>query len=151
MLPRSKTLITTLTGSVLALAAMTSVLQAACASHKSLGVSRTITVDARGGKLFGGLQYRANGDLLRDREVILTFDDGPARLLSSWLDEWPFLTPKWCGKWPKQAIPLPVTRGATEICSNAAPNGLEAKSNLASAQCGWQRKSQFHPSSGFRT
>jgi peptidoglycan/xylan/chitin deacetylase (PgdA/CDA1 family) len=83
MLPRLKTLITTLAGSVLALAAMTSALQAACASSKSLGVSRTITVDASGGKLFGGLQYRVDNDLLKDREVILTFDDGPARRYTS--------------------------------------------------------------------
>ena len=30
------------------------------------------------GKLYGGLQYKAD-DLLKDGEVILTFDDGPLR------------------------------------------------------------------------
>jgi peptidoglycan-N-acetylglucosamine deacetylase len=79
MLPRPKTLILTLAGSVLALAATTGVSLAACASANSLGVSRTITINPGGGQLYGGLQYRANSDLLRDREVVLTFDDGPAR------------------------------------------------------------------------
>lgn len=51
--------------------------QAAC-GDKALGVSRTITIDTTGGKLYGGLQYKAQ-DLLKDGEVILTFDDGPLR------------------------------------------------------------------------
>ena len=51
--------------------------QAAC-GDKALGVARTITIDTTGGKLYGGLQYKAQ-DLLKDGEVILTFDDGPLR------------------------------------------------------------------------
>ena len=50
----------------------------ACERPNALGVSRTITIDPSGGKLYGGLQYRS-ADLLKDREVILTFDDGPLR------------------------------------------------------------------------
>lgn len=42
-----------------------------------LGVSRTIAVDASKGPQFGA-QYRG-GSLLKDGEVILTFDDGPSR------------------------------------------------------------------------
>ncbi len=49
----------------------------ACRSER-LGVSRTITIDTMGGKLYGGLQYKSS-DLLKDGEVILTFDDGPLR------------------------------------------------------------------------
>lgn len=52
--------------------------EASCARSSSLGVSRTITIDATGGKLYGGLQY-GSSDLLKDGEVILTFDDGPLR------------------------------------------------------------------------
>lgn len=53
--------------------------QAQCAGRtNALGVSRTVTIDASGGKLYGGLQYDA-GSLLKDGEVILTFDDGPLR------------------------------------------------------------------------
>ncbi len=55
--------------------------QAACQPGANvLGVSRTITLDTQGGKLYGGLQYGSSGsDLLRDGEVVLTFDDGPLR------------------------------------------------------------------------
>ena len=53
--------------------------QAACERGGNvLGVSRTITLDTQGGKLYGGLQY-GSSDLLRDGEVVLTFDDGPLR------------------------------------------------------------------------
>lgn len=53
--------------------------EAACPGNsEALGVSRTITIDAQGGKLYGGLQYDP-GSLLKDGEVILTFDDGPLR------------------------------------------------------------------------
>lgn len=46
--------------------------------ENALGVSRTIIIDTKGGKLYGGLQYHAN-KLLKDGEVVLTFDDGPLR------------------------------------------------------------------------
>jgi peptidoglycan/xylan/chitin deacetylase (PgdA/CDA1 family) len=49
---------------------------AACDKKDVLGVSRTITLDTAGGKRVGGLQY-GDSDLLKDREVVLTFDDGP--------------------------------------------------------------------------
>lgn len=50
---------------------------AECENDSPLGVSRIAEVDTSGGALFGGLQYIANGDFLQDREVVLTFDDGP--------------------------------------------------------------------------
>ncbi|MEN2494593.1 MAG: hypothetical protein TECD_00497 [Hyphomicrobiaceae bacterium hypho_1] len=43
-----------------------------------LGVSRTITIDTNGGLLHGSVQYKT-ASLLRDREVVLTFDDGPLK------------------------------------------------------------------------
>ena len=66
-----------LSAALLSLGAAAGTAQAAC-GDQTLGVSRTITIDATGGKLYGGLQYDS-GNLLRDGEVILTFDDGPLR------------------------------------------------------------------------
>lgn len=42
----------------------------------SLGITRTIEIDAAQGPRFGSNQYH-DRDILRDREVALTFDDGP--------------------------------------------------------------------------
>lgn len=43
-----------------------------------LGLSRVVEIDTAGGPRFGTLQYKGN-DFLADGEVVLTFDDGPAR------------------------------------------------------------------------
>jgi peptidoglycan/xylan/chitin deacetylase (PgdA/CDA1 family) len=43
-----------------------------------LGVSRVVEIDTGPGPRFGQLQYRDN-DFLKDKEVVLTFDDGPLR------------------------------------------------------------------------
>ncbi|MEL6622192.1 MAG: polysaccharide deacetylase family protein [Pseudomonadota bacterium] len=51
----------------------------ACTNSRSLGVSRVITIDTRKQTHFGSQQYKFGPDLLRDREVVLTFDDGPLR------------------------------------------------------------------------
>lgn len=51
-----------------------------CKNPNALGVSRVITVDTKGGPRFGNVQYRnKEQELLKDGEVILTFDDGPLR------------------------------------------------------------------------
>ncbi len=57
---------------------MTLAAKANCANDNAISVARTVTLDTTGGKLYGGLQYGAD-NLLRDREVLLTFDDGPLR------------------------------------------------------------------------
>ncbi|MCB1511732.1 MAG: polysaccharide deacetylase family protein [Hyphomicrobiaceae bacterium] len=44
---------------------------------KALGVSRTLKIDATAGPRYGRLQYR-DFEPLGDKEVVLTFDDGPA-------------------------------------------------------------------------
>ena len=50
-----------------------------CATKSGvLGVSRVIEVDATNGPRFGLGQYKEN-DILADKEVVLTFDDGPLR------------------------------------------------------------------------
>ena len=47
----------------------------------SIGLARTIEIDTRGGPRFGQNQYPGQSSL-RDREVILTFDDGPHKSLT---------------------------------------------------------------------
>jgi len=47
-----------------------------CANPDALGVSRTVVVDTTGGPGFGFLQYKQL-DFLTDKEVVLSFDDGP--------------------------------------------------------------------------
>jgi peptidoglycan/xylan/chitin deacetylase (PgdA/CDA1 family) len=51
---------------------------AGCQARPALGVSRTIEVDAARGPRFGHQQYK-DLTVLNDREVVLTFDDGPLR------------------------------------------------------------------------
>ena len=49
---------------------------ATCANPNALGVARVIEIDTTGGPGFGFEHFKAY-DFLRDREVVLTFDDGP--------------------------------------------------------------------------
>ncbi|MEO0730314.1 MAG: polysaccharide deacetylase family protein, partial [Pseudomonadota bacterium] len=53
--------------------------EATCTNRFGLGVSRVIEIDPRKQTHFGSQQYRSANELLRDREVVLTFDDGPLR------------------------------------------------------------------------
>src|SRR6266480_3787231 len=48
----------------------------ACANPDALGVTRTVTVDTTGGPGFG-FEHFKQLDFLQDKEVVLTFDDGP--------------------------------------------------------------------------
>src|SRR4051794_1951652 len=48
----------------------------ACANPDALGVSRMVVIDTTGGPGFGFLQCK-QFDFLTDKEVVLTFDDGP--------------------------------------------------------------------------
>jgi peptidoglycan/xylan/chitin deacetylase (PgdA/CDA1 family) len=47
-----------------------------CTNPNALGVSRTVEVDTQGGPGFGGEHFKQH-DFLRNKEVVLTFDDGP--------------------------------------------------------------------------
>ncbi len=47
-----------------------------CTNPNALGVSRTVEIDTSGGPGFGGEHFKQH-DFLRNKEVILTFDDGP--------------------------------------------------------------------------
>lgn len=44
---------------------------------RTTGLARTIAVDAAGGGFYGRLQYKETNPLLRPKEIVLTFDDGP--------------------------------------------------------------------------
>lgn len=54
----------------------------ACANPNALGVARVVAIDTTGGPGFG-FEHFKQLDFLRDKEVVLTFDDGP----------WPHNTP----------------------------------------------------------
>jgi peptidoglycan/xylan/chitin deacetylase (PgdA/CDA1 family) len=56
--------------------------RAACNTPGALGVGRTVEIDTTGGPGFG-FEHFKQLDFLRDKEVVLTFDDGP----------WPLNTP----------------------------------------------------------
>ena len=47
-----------------------------CNLKKKLGVSRVIEVDTKGGPLYGRHQYKKTLPL-KEKEIVLTFDDGP--------------------------------------------------------------------------
>jgi peptidoglycan/xylan/chitin deacetylase (PgdA/CDA1 family) len=55
----------------------------ACANPNALGVGRVVEIDTTGGPGFGFEHFKAY-DFLKDKEVVLTFDDGP----------WPGHTPE---------------------------------------------------------
>ncbi len=71
-------------GSILVerLAAGSSARAAAQCGPEAIGLARTIEIDAKGGPRFGENQYTGKVPLLRDGEVILTFDDGPHKTLT---------------------------------------------------------------------
>jgi peptidoglycan/xylan/chitin deacetylase (PgdA/CDA1 family) len=52
------------------------VVEKACANPDALGVSRVVEIDTTGGPGFG-FQHFKQFDFLADKEVVLTFDDGP--------------------------------------------------------------------------
>lgn len=56
----------------------TSAMAANCANPNAIGVSRTVQIDTTGGPGFGFEHYKAN-DFLQNKEVVLTFDDGPQK------------------------------------------------------------------------
>ena len=48
-----------------------------CDKPDGLGLSRFVQIDTTGGPRFGLIQHPEGYDFLRDKEVVLTFDDGP--------------------------------------------------------------------------
>jgi peptidoglycan/xylan/chitin deacetylase (PgdA/CDA1 family) len=50
--------------------------KATCANPDAIGLARTVEIDTTGGPGFGFEHFRQH-DFLRNKEVVLTFDDGP--------------------------------------------------------------------------
>jgi len=90
----------------------------ACANPNALGVSRVVAIDTTGGPGFG-FEHFKQLDFLREKEVVLTFDDGP----------WPVNTPaviKALDDQCTKAIFFPIGKHATyhpEILKAVAAHG----------------------------
>lgn len=70
------------TAGVLTLCGTGMALAADCPGNpNAIGVSRVVQIDTTGGPAFGFAQYKVH-DFLQDKEVILTFDDGPQAKLT---------------------------------------------------------------------
>lgn len=93
-------------------------LKANCANPNALGVARVVQIDTTGGPGFG-FEHFKQLDFLRDKEVVLTFDDGP----------WPVNTPsvlKTLADECTKAIFFPIGKHATyypEILKTVAADG----------------------------
>ncbi|CAN5317388.1 polysaccharide deacetylase family protein [soil metagenome] len=92
--------------------------KANCANPNAIGVSRVVQIDTTGGPGFG-FEHFKQLDFLRDKEVVLTFDDGP----------WPVNTPsvlKTLAEECTKAIFFPIGKHATyypEILKHVAEEG----------------------------
>jgi peptidoglycan/xylan/chitin deacetylase (PgdA/CDA1 family) len=92
--------------------------KAACANPDALGVSRVVEIDTTGGPGFG-FEHFKQLDFLADKEVVLTFDDGP----------WPGNTPsvlKTLADECTKAVFFPIGKHATyhpEILRQVAAAG----------------------------
>lgn len=89
-----------------------------CANPDALGVSRVVEIDTTGGPGFG-FEHFKQLDFLRDKEVVLTFDDGP------WLTTTPTVL-KTLADECVRAIFFPIGKHATyypEILKNVAAAG----------------------------
>jgi len=92
--------------------------KANCANPNAIGVSRVVQIDTTGGPGFG-FEHFKQLDFLRDKEVVLTFDDGP----------WPVNTPsvlKTLADECTKAIFFPIGKHATyypEILKQVAEQG----------------------------
>ena len=92
--------------------------KSACANPDALGLSRTVVVDTTGGPGFG-FEHFKQLDFLGDKEVVLTFDDGP----------WPGNTPgvlKALADECTKAVFFPIGKHATyypEILKQVAAAG----------------------------
>ena len=90
----------------------------ACANPDALGVSRVVEIDTKGGPGFGFAHFKQL-DFLTDKEIVLTFDDGP----------WPVNTPsvlKALADECTKAVFFPIGKHATyhpEILKQVAAAG----------------------------
>ncbi len=102
---------------------------ATCSNPDALGVSRTVEIDTTGGPGFGFEHFKQH-DFLRNKEVLLTFDDGP----------WPVNTPAVLKALADQCVKatfFPVGKHATyypEILKQVAEAGHTIGSHTWSHQ-----------------
>ncbi len=61
-----------------ALAAPAAAAPTRCPNDNAIGLARTVEIDTKGGPGFGFEHYKAH-DFLQQKEVVLTFDDGPQK------------------------------------------------------------------------
>jgi peptidoglycan/xylan/chitin deacetylase (PgdA/CDA1 family) len=90
----------------------------ACANPNALGVSRVVQIDTTGGPGFG-FEHFKQLDFLRDKEVVLTFDDGP------WLNNTPAVLKALADECTKGLF-FPIGKHATyypEILKQVAAQG----------------------------
>jgi peptidoglycan/xylan/chitin deacetylase (PgdA/CDA1 family) len=106
------------TGTIAEKAAVAPQPKSACANPDGLGVSRVVEIDTTGGPGFG-FEHFKQFDFLTDKEVVLTFDDGP----------WPTNTPavlKALADECTKAVFFPIGKHATyhpEILKQVAAAG----------------------------
>jgi len=102
---------------------------AACSNPDALGIARTVEIDTTGGPGFGFEHFKQH-DFLRNKEVLLTFDDGP----------WPVNTPAVLKALADQCVKatfFPVGKHATyypEILKQVAEAGHTIGSHTWSHQ-----------------
>jgi peptidoglycan/xylan/chitin deacetylase (PgdA/CDA1 family) len=102
---------------------------AACSNPNALGIARTVEIDTTGGPGFGFEHFKQH-DFLRNKEVLLTFDDGP----------WPVNTPAVLKALADQCIKatfFPIGKHATyypEILKQVAEAGHTIGSHTWSHQ-----------------
>ena len=102
---------------------------AACSNPDALGIARTVEIDTTGGPGFGFEHFKQH-DFLRNKEVLLTFDDGP----------WPGNTPAVLKALADQCVKatfFPVGKHATyypEILKQVAEAGHTIGSHTWSHQ-----------------
>jgi hypothetical protein len=124
----------------------------ACANPDALGVSRVVEIDTTGGPGFG-FEHFKQLDFLTDKEIVLTFDDGP----------WPVNTPsvlKSLADECTKAVFFPIGKHATyhpEILKQVAAAGnsvgahtwshANLNSKKMSEQQAWRRSKKVSPSS----
>ena len=90
----------------------------ACANPDALGLARTVTVDTTGGPGFG-FEHFKQLDFLQDKEVVLTFDDGP----------WPNNTPAVLKALADECTKARVLRGrqARDLSSRDPESGCQRR------------------------
>lgn len=100
-----------------------------CANPDAIGVVRTVEIDTTGGPGFGFEHFRQH-DFLKNKEVVLTFDDGP------WLDTTPKVLKALADQCTKATF-FPIGKHATyypEILKQVAEAGHTVGSHTWSHQ-----------------